>query len=321
MDLNHARLPFRHTRVAREWILASQVTAGNSVTAAVGECEGSRRRPNRRALLVRSGDRLISFLRLGTLGRLGNQMFQYAVLKAVQHRRGYEVRIPRPDGLALTRLFNIPERALADDDAGRLVNTYEQPQFSYTSAVFDVPDNTNFYGYFQSERYFEHCIPEIRESLTFKSSVIAEADSLSSSLFGRSWLKATPVSLHVRRGDYLNRPEWHPVCDRSYYDEALDSLQDRFGRLRVAVFSDDLDWCRETFRGRRYRFSESNDAGIDMCLMSRCEHHVIANSSFSWWAAWLNPSPDKVVITPNRWFGPNGPEDTQDLIPSSWQRI
>jgi hypothetical protein len=264
---------------------------------------------------------LISFLRLGTHGQLANQMFQYAMVKAVCAKRGYEARIPRPAGLQLTQVFDIAEPELTESDAQSLVHTYEEPRFSYSSAVFDVPDDSNLYGYFQSERYYEHCEPEIRESLAFQRRVISSADSASSSLFGRLWLKATPVSLHVRRGDYLALSEWHPVCNSDYYERALESLEDRFGRLRVVVFSDDLDWCRATFRGRRYRFATGNDAGTDMCLMSRCEHHVIANSSFSWWAAWLNPSTDKVVIAPTKWFGPRGPSDLQDLVPPNWERI
>ncbi len=264
---------------------------------------------------------MISFRRLGTHGQLANQMFQYAALMGVRAKRGYEARIPRPDGLQLTRFFDIPEPELTEDDARTLVHSYKEPHFSYSDAVFDVPDNTDLCGYFQSQRYFEHCVPEIRESFSFKSSVIADADAASSPLLGRAWLGATRVSLHVRRGDYLNLPDWHPVCEPSYYADALDLLEDRFGRLRVVVFSDDLDWCRETFRGRRYRFSVGNDAGTDMCLMSRCEHHVIANSSFSWWGAWLNPSPEKVVVAPSKWFGPLGHADTQDLLPPDWQRI
>ena len=126
------------------------------------------------------------------------------------------------------------------------------------------------------------------------------------------------MSLHVRRGDYLVEARLPPGVRHEYYDRGLDYLQERFGRLRVVVFSDDIRWCRKAFRGRGYRFSTGNDLGTDMCLMSRCEHHVIANSSYSWWAAWLNPSAEKVVIAPRTWFGPEGPQDTQDLLPPEW---
>lgn len=261
---------------------------------------------------------MISFLRLGNHGRLGNQMFQYAIVKAVSTKRGYEARIPRYEGLEIVEVFDIPEPALGEGDAERLVNTYTEPHFSFSDAVFDVPDDCNLHGYFQSERYFQHCADELRASLSFNPTVMERVRTESSRLLSGIWHRPTTVSLHVRRGDYLSLPNHHPVCDPQYYAGALDLLEERFGRLRVVVFSDDIDWCRKTFRGRRYRFAIGNDLGTDMCLMSRCDHHVIANSSFSWWAAWLNPSADKVVIAPATWFGPECPQDTQDLLPEGW---
>jgi hypothetical protein len=261
---------------------------------------------------------LISFRRLGTYGQLANQMFQYATVKSVAVRRGYEARIPRPEGLQLTKVFDVPEPGLTASDAESLIHYYCEPHFHFSDAVFDVPDNCDLHGYFQSEKYFAHCEAEIRSSLEFNARTEARADAASSRLL-LGWRAATPVSLHVRRTDYLVKPEYHPACSTEFYERALESLEDRFGRLRVVVFSDDLKWCRKTFRGSRYHFATGNDAGTDMCVMSRCEHHVIANSSFSWWAAWLNPSPEKVVIAPSTWFGPLGPQDTQDLLPPSWE--
>ncbi len=225
---------------------------------------------------------MISFTRLGTHGQLANQMFQYAIVKAVCAKRGYEARIPRYDGLALTEVFDIADPELTESDAAQLIHSYIEPHFAFNDAVFDVPDNCNLQGFFQSQRYFAHCEAEIRASLRFKPAVVAKADSASPRLLGRSWLRGTPVSLHVRRGDYLTLPTYHPFCGREYYEGALALMEERFGRLRVIVFSDDLDWCRETFRGRRYRFS-NNDRGTDLLLMSRCDHHILANSSFSWW--------------------------------------
>lgn len=264
---------------------------------------------------------VISFVRLGDYGRLGNQMFQYAAVKAVSIKLGYEARIPRYPGLDLIEVFDIPEAELTEADAATLEHTYAEPQFTFSDSVFAIPDSCNLHGYFQSEKYFEHCTSEIRASFAFKRPLKAQADAASKRLFGTGWLKATLVSLHVRRGDYLSKPGYHPTCGKEYYDRALDHLEREFGRLRVVVFSDDIAWCRKTFRGMRYRFATGNDHGTDMLLMSRCEHHVIANSSFSWWAAWLNPSPDKIVIAPADWFGPECREDTRDLVPQSWLRM
>ena len=111
---------------------------------------------------------MISFLRLGTYGRLANQMFQYATLKAVGIRRDYEVRIPRPSDLDLLAVFDIPEPELTPHDAQALVHTYTEPHFAFSDAVFDVPDNSNLHGYFQSQRYFMHCETQIREAFSFR---------------------------------------------------------------------------------------------------------------------------------------------------------
>ena len=126
------------------------------------------------------------------------------------------------------------------------------------------------------------------------------------------------IALHVRRTDYLKNPN-HTTLDLDYYKKALK----KFNRtLRVIIFSDDPEWCQdqELFSDDRFMVSESGDQYIDMCLMTLCQHHIIANSSFSWWGAWLSDSDD--VVAPSKWFGAgNSGKDTKDLYAEGWQVI
>jgi hypothetical protein len=131
------------------------------------------------------------------------------------------------------------------------------------------------------------------------------------------------VSIHVRRGDYLSFPEHHPPLTMDYYREAMS----RFPGARFLVFSDDPGWCLLNFRDAGYQveISTGRTAAEDMALMASCDHHIIANSSFSWWSAWLNRNPSKRVIAPDpktRWFGPAKKGwNTADLLPAAWEQI
>jgi len=122
--------------------------------------------------------------------------------------------------------------------------------------------------------------------------------------------------LHVRRGDYLQLPTHHPTCTIDYYHKALANFDGK-----VLVFSDDIDWCRKTFQDPRFEFVKGNLDYIDLYLMSMCKNNIIANSSFSWWAAWLNDNKDKKVIAPKKWFGPAISHNTMDLYPKKWRLL
>ena len=130
-----------------------------------------------------------------------------------------------------------------------------------------------------------------------------------------------PISVHVRRGDFLINSGNHYNLSLDYYEKAISLLPRVYDScdLPVLVFSDDPDWCKEQklFEDNRFMISEGNSAYVDMCLMSMCSWHVIANSSFSWWGAWLSDS--KKVIAPSKWFGPNNAaNDTKDLYCEEW---
>jgi len=122
--------------------------------------------------------------------------------------------------------------------------------------------------------------------------------------------------VHVRRGDYLTIHDglFHTPCNKKYYQRAMEMFDD----ADFLFFSDDMDWVKENFVGENIKYSNSNSAIVDFAMVTLCDHHILANSSFSWWSAWLNHSPDKKVIATSNWFGPMGPQDTYDLIPDEW---
>ena len=265
---------------------------------------------------------MLSFNTLGRRGRLGNQMFQYAALFSIARRVGTDFCIPRSVGAdqwrdhQLLRVFALPQLKFLGAPRGF-------PRLGETSFVHDpdihlgCPPDADLDGFFQSERYFAEFADEIRREFRFRP----DTEDFCRREIARSGGEA--ISLHVRRGDYVDSGGNHPPCPVGYYEEALRRLP---GAPPVLVFSDDPQWCRSQplFQGGRWRIVEGNPNHVDMCLMSLCIHHVIANSSFSWWGAWLGWNRDKIVVAPDRWFGETGytaGHDTRDLLPEPWIRI
>jgi hypothetical protein len=126
------------------------------------------------------------------------------------------------------------------------------------------------------------------------------------------------IGLHIRRSDYVQKQNYHPLCTLDYYKEALEKLPKK---VPVVVVSDDPEWCSDQsiFDSDRFLISESDDNIVDMCILSTCKYHIIANSSFSWWGAWLANS--EKVIAPKVWFGPAANLDDSDIVPERWERI
>lgn len=247
---------------------------------------------------------MLSFNNLGKNGRLGNQMFQYAALKGIARKNNYIFSIPYSTGVdewndhRLFSIFNM---------FGTHVGTHNNPvlqerQFHFDQELFDTcPDDVDLFGYFQSYKYFDHIRDEILEDFTFK--VIPEPDY------------SDYVTIHVRRGDYVAQPNFHPVCGESYYKEAMNI----FSGEKFLVLSDDPSWCaeQEVFNG--CLISTGNSQTHDLYFMSTAKGNIIANSSFSWWGAYLN---DKPVVCPERWFGESyNHYNLDDLRPRSWMKI
>jgi hypothetical protein len=189
---------------------------------------------------------------------------------------------------------------------------YNEPSFGYNEIKYK--DGIYLIGYFQSEKYFKHNRKDILE--LFKPSK-DDLDTINEK-YGHL-LNEKNCSLHVRRGDYLKIQYHHPVCGKDYYTNAMAAMPDGTTFL---VFSDDMEWCKENFIGDQFIFVEGENDVTDLWIMSYCKHNIIANSSFSWWGAWLNGYKHKIVVAPLKWFGPaKGDIKTDDIYAENWIRI
>jgi len=250
-------------------------------------------------------------------GGLGNQLFQIAAGVAHAKKMGTNFAViegqhhlPLQGNNISTYKDNIlrgveskPQEAFGE------CGLFQEQDHQYTP--IPVFDNVFLMGYFQSEKYFEDCKEEIAELFSATPEIQARIDKQ------YPFLKEEKVvSLHVRRGDYLQNPDIHPTASPEYYRGALDSIEDKD---KVIVFSDDIAWCRETF-DKDFSFSVFEEDYMDLYTMTHCHHHILANSTFSWWGAWLSNTEGK-IIAPKTWFGPNGPQQTQDIIPDRWERL
>lgn len=262
---------------------------------------------------------MLAFNHLGVLGRLGNQMFQYASLRGIAAARGYDFGIPPSDfsdewrSHQLFEVFDLPHLPQSNIrflDSG-CAPVVQEKQYTFDVALLQqCPNEVSLWGFFQSEKYFKHIEASIKEDFTFSDEILNPCkEMIDDNKF---------LSLHIRRTDYLTNSENHHNLGLDYYEEALSHFPD----WDVVIFSDDPEWCKKQklFQDDRFLISESGDNKVDLCLMTLCKAHIIANSSFSWWGAWLADS--EKVIAPSKWFGPlNEHKDTSDLIPERWHRI
>ena len=278
---------------------------------------------------------MIGLNHLGNLGRLGNQMFEFAALRGIAAEHGYDICIPPPDHQGIEnyslhecfKLDHIKTGFIPDE------NYSLEQTFHYNNDLFATcPDNTSLYGFFQSWKYFLNVQDTIRKDFTFHDDIMEPCKEMIDSIDGE------PIMLHVRRGDpnltdprgfkwsYTQCGSMHPVQPIEYYEKALSHFDDE---QPVVVFSDSVDWVKEQefFSGDRFMISEPkekyNDGSftpyVDLCLMTLCSHAIIANSSMSWWGAWLQSNEDGKVIAPKMWFGPDYKDkDTKDLYYPGW---
>lgn len=266
---------------------------------------------------------MLSFNQLGNLGRLANQMFQFAAIKGIAANRDFEFCIPPMEvfgvqdslvGHSDTNLYDCFK--LSEFDVALVPNkSVVESTFAFDENLFNnCPDNIDLIGYFQTEKYFKNIEDEIRLDYQFKDDIF----DLSSEQMKLMFSGSEVISLHIRRGDYVNHTA-HPVQSMEYYKQALEKLDPN---LPVIIFSDDPDWCMKQplFESDRFVVSETGDTKLDLCLMSLCDYHIIANSSFSWWGSWLAKS--KKTIAPKKWFsGELASKDTKDIYCSGWEVI
>ena len=279
------------------------------------------------------------------VGGLGNQMFQYAAARAMADRLGTEVSLDlrrfdtyRLRTPALHR-WRIDAHSISPEEtrryphwllriAGRLppsvmrmLGYYREPSFAFDPSFEGLSRSLYLAGYFQSERYFH----SIRERL-LREFVPTEPPDVQNASLASQIQNCMSVSLHVRRGDYISVPKnqkIHGSCSPEYYQRAIAAVQARVGQATWFVFSDDLLWVRQHLRvPGPVVYVDGNDdrPEWDIHLMSQCRHHVCANSSFSWWGAWLNPRAEKLVVAPQAWVATPS-LDSRDLVPAGWMRV
>jgi len=285
------------------------------------------------------------------IGGLGNQMYQYAAGRAISLVRDTSLRLDISgfadyglhQGFELQRVFGCPAEIASEAHvrgilgwqfspgirrvmtrssmaAFRRKGFIVEPHFLYWPGIKKVARDCYLVGYWQSEKYFQDAASVIRADFTFKSPLANRNAELAEQIG-----QANAVSLHVRRGDYAKNPKTnatHGLCSLDYYQAAIQYVTDRVEQPYFFIFSDDIAWVKDNlkmdFPCQYVDHNQGAESYNDMRLMSLCQHHIIANSSFSWWGAWLNPRPEKIVVAPQRWFA-NG-IGTNDLIPDAWSR-
>jgi len=288
-----------------------------------------------------------------SIGGLGNQMFQYAAGRALSLASQQPLLLDTSDfadyklhqGFELQRIFDCPIVIASKEDMQSVLGCWQanvgirrrlasprwsalrrrsfvvEPHFQYWEGIQHIPQSAYLVGYWQSERYFQDISDIIRADFTFKLPFNTENIELAEQIS-----QVNAVSLHIRRGDYVQNPitnAVHGLCSLDYYQAAIQALAKSVEQPHFFVFSDDIEWVKANlvlaFPCQYINHNQGTESYNDMRLMSLCQHHIIANSSFSWWGAWLNPSPNKIVIAPKRWFADD--KNVSDLLPETWIKL
>jgi hypothetical protein len=287
------------------------------------------------------------------MGGLGNQLFQYAFGRSLAEKnrtvlkfdlgffkdapgasditpRQYELGVYQVAqhfaGPAEISAFFAADgkpwfRKMVSFPGGKHLVVRQEANYHFEDRFLGARGNIYLDGYWQSVKYFQSIESTIRKELVLRAEAVASDSPI------RVGGGSQAVSLHVRRGDYVHNPhvgKVHPVCSQAYYQEAVALMAAKVANPHFFVFSDDIEWCRTQLRvDCPVTFVTPSNPGknyLDMHWMSTCSHHIIANSSFSWWGAWLNRNPGKVVIAPREWF--KDPRlHSEDIIPEGWIKL
>lgn len=285
-------------------------------------------------------------------GGLGNQMFQYAFYLALKKDNprticdcSFVTNNSDHNGYELEKVFNIKtEKSILRSYIAKFLDScsYRQRKkilyiFSligvklikdtipslYDPNILKYKQNSkfNFYiGYWQTEQYFKHIEFQIKDKFKFNELHLSKQSRIIASKINNS----NSISIHIRRGDYLlpqNETLYKDICTIEYYQKGISIIKEKCHNCNFFIFSDDIQWARKNIVTENIFFIDFNkgkDSWQDMYLMSLCKHNIIANSSFSWWAAWLNNYEQKIVICPHKFINTNRPSD---IIPASWIKI
>lgn len=264
-------------------------------------------------------------------GGLGNQMFQYAFYLGLKENHPlslflFDIEQSQGchNGFELDRIFHLECQKNARNFRrvkrhcpcllDRLCTIKQKHSLEYDKEILDSSHLLARYeGFWQSEKYFLFVEESVRKSFSFDYNLLNEETKVLSKTIGEK----ESISVHVRRGDYLDT-SCYGVCPIDYYKRAMSYMSGKLNKPTYVFFSDDMDWVKENISCSNAIYVSCNhgvDSWQDMYLMSKCKHNIVANSSFSWWGAWLNENRDKTVIAPTRWFNysPN-----YDIMPQGW---
>lgn len=240
------------------------------------------------------------------VGRLGNQLWQLGA--TVNYALKHNMKALFPNKSLNEKLWPLHFKSLPRID-GRFIKPWKQPDDGGYYEIPYYPRGVALHGFFQSYKYINHpgTLDRMKKLIGYKDEEPKPG-----------------VAIHVRRGDYLKHKDGFPPLDLEYYERARLHYIFTMGVEPVHLFSDDINWCREKFTGDNVVFHETSDPVSDLFEMSRFEHQIIANSSYSYWAAMLNPNPDKIVVCPHheQYYGPaNAHLKTVDLYPPEWKEV
>jgi hypothetical protein len=266
---------------------------------------------------------------INLIGGLGNQMFQYAAAKALALQRKETLKLNTTAFETYTlHQYGLHHFAIADSKVNFLdkiksklfkTKQYTETNFEYNPNVQQLKaQNIILNGYFQSEKYFGIYRKELLELFEIKTELKQQTKDLLKQISNQN-----AVALHIRRGDYLQNTI-HNTDKTDYYKKAIHYISEKVKNPIFYIFSDDMGWVKDHFKiNFETHYVDFNDANTnfeDLKLMSSCQHNIIANSSFSWWSAWLNVNPDKIVIAPKKWFA-TGHYNSKDVLPQEWVKL
>lgn len=258
-------------------------------------------------------------------GGLGNQLFQVATAYNIAKKNSdyaefnFNNSHTPLQGNNVSKYKNNIFKEFKHSDNILIENFFYQKGHAFEN--IEYKKNLQINGYFQSEKFFIENKEDIVKK--FKVGIKSEILKYENVMLFLASIKNNGkplVSIHVRRGDYLRFPHIHPVCSLDYYKKSMEIIKNKVGEVNFLFVSDDKHWIKENFESLGI-ISPFNDDIEDLILLSNSDHNIIANSSFSWWGAYLNENRNKIIIAPKTWFGISGPQDQEDTIPNEWIKI
>ncbi len=276
------------------------------------------------------------------VGGLGNQLFIYAAAKTLAKKNETTLKLDISDykneGLrnfqldyfntnyeiaSLKEIKEFTEISFRKKIQNKLFNknVYKERKFEFNKRFIKSKSPIYIKGYFQSEKYFEENKTGIKKELSFKIETLEINEEILKEIEN-----SNSVSIHIRRGDYLNKNivETHGVLGLDYYNTSIAIINSKITEAKFFIFTDSTKWVENNINVSNCTIVSnlySQSPIQDLFLMSKCKHNIIANSSFSWWGAWLNENVNKIVVAPKKWFGPKGPKSFDSLYPDNWIKI